>query len=71
MIIESAKKETGLSITHKKDDDFANWYTDVLKSSELIDYYDISGCYILRPWYFHFFKFIIGHIQFGKKFKIF
>ena len=26
------------------------WYTDVIVLSEMISYYDISGCYILRPW---------------------
>jgi hypothetical protein len=25
-------------------------YSQVVTKSELIDYYDISGCYILRPW---------------------
>lgn len=24
--------------------------TQVITLSEMIDYYDISGCYILRPW---------------------
>ena len=31
---------------------FSDWYTQVIVQSELIDYYDISGCYILRPWSF-------------------
>ena len=26
------------------------WYSDVIVLSEMISYYDISGCYILRPW---------------------
>ncbi len=25
------------------------WYTDVVVAAELISYYDVSGCYILRP----------------------
>ena len=25
-------------------------HTQVITLSEMIDYYDISGCYILRPW---------------------
>lgn len=33
----------------KKSDDFAAWYTQVIVRSEMIDYGDISGCYILRP----------------------
>ena len=36
-------------ITVSKEDDFSNWYQQVLLKSEMIDYYDISGCYILRP----------------------
>jgi prolyl-tRNA synthetase len=29
--------------------DFAGWYQQVLTKSDLIDYYDIQGCYILKP----------------------
>ena len=56
---EKAKKEhdtpeggTLLRIQHKKADDPAAWYPEVILRSEMIDYYDISGCYILRPWSF-------------------
>ena len=31
---------------------FSDWYAQVITLSEMIDYYDISGCYILRPWAF-------------------
>jgi len=30
--------------------DFAQWYTDVVKKSELIDYSPVRGCVILRPY---------------------
>ena len=43
-------KKTGLSLTYTKEDDFAEWYTQVIVLSEMIEYYDVSGCYILRPW---------------------
>lgn len=46
----STKKETSLGISAKKEEDFANWYTQTITYSEMIDYSDISGCYILRPW---------------------
>ena len=47
----TAKKgETLLALQWKKSEHFANWYTDVIVLSEMISYYDISGCYILRPW---------------------
>lgn len=47
---KNLKKETMLGLSAKKDEDFANWYTQVITLSEMIDYSDISGCYILRPW---------------------
>ena len=37
---------------HRKAENFSSWYSEVLLKAELIDYYDISGCYILRPWAF-------------------
>ena len=33
----------------KKTDDFSSWYQQVLTKTEMMDYYDISGCYIIRP----------------------
>ena len=30
--------------------DFAQWYTDVVKKAELIDYSSVAGCCILRPY---------------------
>ncbi|MFH1683039.1 MAG: proline--tRNA ligase [Candidatus Woesearchaeota archaeon] len=35
-------------ITARKDD-FSDWYTQVIQKAELIEYSDVSGCYILRP----------------------
>ena len=31
------------------EEDFAQWYTDVVKKAELIDYSSVRGCMILRP----------------------
>ena len=31
------------------EDDFAQWYTDVVKKAELADYSSVRGCMILRP----------------------
>jgi prolyl-tRNA synthetase len=47
---KNLKKETLLGLSAKKEEDFANWYTQTITLSEMIDYSDISGCYILRPW---------------------
>jgi len=38
-----------IGITVRKNDDFAEWYSQVITKAELIDYYDVSGCYVLRP----------------------
>jgi hypothetical protein len=46
------KKETQLGLSSKKCDDFSAWYSELVVASELISYYDVSGCYILRPWAF-------------------
>ena len=32
------------------DKDFAQWYTDIVKKAELIDYSSVRGCMILRPY---------------------
>lgn len=47
---KNKKGETNLGISAKKEEDIANWYTQTITLSEMIDYSDISGCYILRPW---------------------
>ncbi|KAK8961149.1 hypothetical protein KSP40_PGU020000 [Platanthera guangdongensis] len=47
---KEVKKETGLCLTTKKGESFGEWYSEVVVNSELIEYHDISGCYILRPW---------------------
>lgn len=43
------KKETKLGLSTKKSDNFGDWYSELVVASELISYYDVSGCYILRP----------------------
>jgi hypothetical protein len=47
---KNVKKETMLGLSVTKEGNFADWYTQVVTLSEMIDYSDISGCYILRPW---------------------
>ena len=36
-----------------QEEDFADWYAQAIVKGEMIEYYDISGCYILRPWSFY------------------
>lgn len=48
------KKKEGdplISINASKEDDFSGWYQQVLTKGEMLDYYDVSGCYILKVVY--------------------
>ncbi|PKC72820.1 prolyl-tRNA synthetase [Rhizophagus irregularis] len=39
-----------IGIEVRKEVDFSTWYTQVLKRSEMLEYYEeVSGCYIIRP----------------------
>ncbi|KAI9034448.1 hypothetical protein DFJ74DRAFT_649561 [Hyaloraphidium curvatum] len=50
------QKEVMIGIQAKKEEDLPTWYSQVLRRSEMLDYYDISGCYIIRPWAFKIWK---------------
>ncbi|XP_078413219.1 bifunctional glutamate/proline--tRNA ligase isoform X2 [Cetorhinus maximus] len=47
---QGPKKQTRLGLEAKKEENLAEWYSQVITKSELIEYYDVSGCYVLRPW---------------------
>ncbi|KAI9508082.1 prolyl-tRNA synthetase [Russula earlei] len=49
---EDAKIEGAVQIAIgvKKEVDFAAWYTNVLVKADMLDYYNVSGCYVLKPW---------------------
>ncbi|TFK71860.1 prolyl-tRNA synthetase [Pluteus cervinus] len=49
---EDAKIEGAVQVAIgvKKEVDFASWYTNVLLKGDMLDYYSVSGCYILKPW---------------------
>ncbi len=38
-----------LGITAKKEKDFSEWYSQLVIKADLIEYTDVSGCYILKP----------------------
>lgn len=42
--------ETKLGLAAKKEENFSDWYSQVITKAEMIEYYDVSGCYIIRPW---------------------
>ena len=33
-----------------RDEDFAKWYTDIVKKAELVDYSGVKGCMVIRPY---------------------
>ncbi|XP_054568889.1 bifunctional glutamate/proline--tRNA ligase isoform X2 [Eptesicus fuscus] len=49
---QGPRKQTRLGLEAKKEENLADWYSQVITKSEMIEYYDVSGCYILRPWAF-------------------
>jgi len=44
-----AKEKKLVEAITSMSEDFAQWYTDVVKKAELIDYSSVRGCMILRP----------------------
>ncbi|KAJ6113541.1 hypothetical protein N7523_006858 [Penicillium sp. IBT 18751x] len=38
-----------IGIDVAKETDFPNWYQQVLTKGDMLDYYDVSGCFILKP----------------------
>jgi prolyl-tRNA synthetase len=37
-----------IGIDVSKEEDFPGWYQQVLTKGDMLDYYDVSGCYILK-----------------------
>ena len=44
-----AEKKMVESIT-SMDEDFAQWYTDIVKKAELSEYTSVKGCMVIRPY---------------------
>ncbi|KAG8443771.1 hypothetical protein GDO86_009088 [Hymenochirus boettgeri] len=49
---QGPKKQTRLGLEAKKEENLPDWFSQVITKSEMIEYYDVSGCYVLRPWAF-------------------
>jgi len=46
-----ADKESGLGITVKKEENFSEWYSQVLDKAEVTDMrFDVKGFIVIRPW---------------------
>lgn len=65
---KKSDKKNLLGLTNKKEENFSEWYSEIVVKSELIEYSEISGCYVLRPWAFEIWEIIQSHlnIQFKK-----
>ena len=37
-----------IGIDVSKEEDFSSWYQQVLTKGDMLEYYDVSGCYILK-----------------------
>ncbi len=45
-----AKKDKFVEAITSMDEDFAKWYTDVVKKAELVDYSTVRGCMVIKPY---------------------
>lgn len=45
-----AKNKKKVEAITSMDVDFAQWYTDIVKKAELVDYSSVKGCMIIRPY---------------------
>ena len=48
------------------EEDFAQWYTDVVKKAELADYTDTKGCIAIRPYGYAIWENIQKYTEKGK-----
>ncbi|KAL2712821.1 bifunctional glutamate/proline--tRNA ligase [Vespula squamosa] len=60
---DTNKTGTRLGLEVQKEENFADWYSQVITKSGMIEYYDVSGCYILRPWSYAIWKTIKEHFD--------
>ncbi|XP_028392901.1 bifunctional glutamate/proline--tRNA ligase-like [Dendronephthya gigantea] len=63
----SVKKITRLGLEAKKEENLADWYSQIITKAEMVEYYDVSGCYILRPWSYSIWESIKAFFDAGIK----
>ena len=44
-----AKDKKMVEAITSMEEDFAQWYTDVVKKAELVDYTSVKGCMVIKP----------------------
>ena len=47
-----AKEKKMVEAITSRAEDFAKWYTDIVKKAELVDYSGVKGCMVIRPYGF-------------------
>lgn len=65
--IMSKKSKKLVEQITSRDEDFAQWYTDIVKKAELADYSSIKGCMIIRPYAYAMWESIQSYLD--KRFK--
>src|SRR5690242_2501613 len=45
-------EKTKTAITPRREDDFPEWYQQVIRAAELAESSDVRGCMVIRPWGF-------------------
>jgi len=48
--MKMAKEKKLVESITSMDEDFAKWYTDIVKKAELIEYTSVKGCMVIRPY---------------------
>ena len=43
-------KRENMGLTVKKNENISEWYTQVITKADLIDYTDVSGCIVFKPY---------------------
>ena len=46
-------------VAYRKEENFSKWFEQVITKGDMIEYYDVSGCYILK----------VGDLKLGQRFK--
>ena len=49
VILKIKKKENKEGINIKKSENFSEWYTQIIKKADLVDYSKVSGCLVFKP----------------------
>jgi len=45
-----AKEEKLVEEITSMEEDFSQWYTDIVKKAELVDYSSVRGCVVFQPY---------------------